>query len=526
MQNINTSIHLHLLSQNATVVSKRHWKGAGMQIKRQLILTLTVTMIFFVTFILKARTANGQTVKAFPTAEGFGANSVGGRGGRIIEVTNLNNSGPGSLRQALQVETGHRIVVFRVGGTIDISAGGSIRVKEVNSFVTVAGQTAPGGIQLKGEGVYIIGAHDVIIRHMRFRAGTNPNAVQGQTNNITFSTYGLKDIRAYNLIVDHCSSEWSTDENSTVWGWVTDATFQWCIFAEGTTEGHEKGPHGAGTLVGSTGWGGEKITLSIHHSVLAHNLMRNPAISLSNVVDFRNNVVYNWGGGRSPEFRGQSSVQIGNLNQAARVNFVNNHYINGANSANTNWLGLLDGGSAGTKIYTQGNWGPACPTGCANDWNNVFKDVELYRSGKGLLPASESKYRVFTSFPAPPVATHPTKDVKSIVLASVGATVPLRDSVDSRIINDVKNSTGNIKNIGGGGPWPVLGGGLPPLDTDHDGMPDAWELSHGLNPKDSTDGPKTAKNGYTNVENYLNELAGDPVSMPPRTPTELRAVAQ
>jgi len=524
MQNINTSVHLPLLSQNATVVSKRHWKGAGMLTKHQLILTLTVTVIFLFTFILKTGTANGQPVKAFPTAEGFGANSVGGRGGRIIEVTNLNDSGPGSLRQALQKETGPRIVVFRIGGTIDISAGGSIRIKEENSFVTVAGQTAPGGIQLKGEGIYIIGAHDVIIRHMRFRAGTNPNESGGQTNNIGFSTFKLDNTRAYNLIIDHCSSEWSTDENATVWGWVTDSTFQWCIFAEGTNEGHQKGGHSAGMLVG--GGGGEKTTLSIHHSLFAHNGMRNPLIAKAKIVDFRNNVVYNWGTNKPPKYNGHNSVVIGKPGQAANVNFVNNHYIKGPNSTNTKFLGHLDGGSVGTKIYTQGNWGPVCPTGCKNDWDNGFKDRELYRIGETGFPASESKYRVLTPFSSSPVTTDPTSSVKDIVLAGVGATVPLRDSVDSRIVNDVKNLTGNIKNNGGGGPWPVLGGGLLPLDTDNDGMPDAWELSHSLNPKDSTDGSKTAKNGYTNVENYLNELAGDPVSMVPRKPSDLQAVAQ
>jgi pectate lyase len=164
-------------------------------------------------------------VKAFPTAEGFGAISVGGRGGRVIEVTTLNDAGAGSLRHALEVETGPRIVVFRVSGTIELASDLRIR-GEKGSFVTIAGQTSPGGVQLKGDGFTVMdGAHDIILRHLRIRPGAHLPLLR-DTNG--FVAWGNDGTRVYNIIVDHCSLEWSTDQNGPdAWHGVTDYTSQW-----------------------------------------------------------------------------------------------------------------------------------------------------------------------------------------------------------------------------------------------------------------------------------------------------------
>ena len=170
----------------------------------------------------------------------------------------------------------------------------------------------------------------------------------------------------------------------------------------------------------------------------------------------------------------------------------------------------------GTKIYTGGNWGPNCPAGCGNDWNNFFWDADYYSAGlpnpdgsSDYYPAPESVFRTSTPFIAPSVVTDPTGNLKSKVLATAGASKPFRDAVDTRIVNDVINLTGSNLTIGAGGPWPTLTGGAPPTDTDRDGMPDAWETSHGLSANNISDGALVSSNGYTHVENYLNELAGD-----------------
>jgi hypothetical protein len=162
-----------------------------------------------------------------------------------------------------------------------------------------------------------------------------------------------------------------------------------------------------------------------------------------------------------------------------------------------------------------GNWGPyICTTGCADDWNNGWYDRDPFEnSGGSLTSASQSRFRTSTRFSAPAITETNVADLQNVVLATVGASKPSRDAADQKIVNDVINRTGSFSSIGTGGPWPDLASGAPPppVDTDHDGMPDAWEIARGLNPNDASDGPRVASNGYTNVENYLNELAGDPI---------------
>ena len=457
----------------------------------------------------------GPVVKAFPSAEGFGAESRGGRGGRVIEVTNLNNSGAGSLRHALEVATGPRIVIFRVSGTIELKS--DIRIRgEGGSFVTVAGQTSPGGVQLKGDGLVVMdGAHDVVVRYLRIRCGAHLPVLR-DTNG--FIAWGNDGKPVHNIIVDHCSLQWSTDQNGPdAWHWVTNYTSQWNIIAEGTTEGHAKGSHGMGILVGGR-TADEKLTMSIHHCLFAHNGGRNPLISSADVVDFRNNIVYNWGGNNAAAWGSFAN------NQSAFGNIVNNHYIAGPNSSTANiyWLEnggptRIDGTSAdrgGTKVFMQGNLGPNRLSQDTDDWTNgVFQLDYWTRDRSSHFPqASQAQFRAKSPFAAPAVTTTPIRDLKSAVLPTVGASRPLRDVLDARIVKDVLDVTGNIDRIGPGGPWPVLTGESPPMDSDHDGIPDVWEGAKGLNPEDQGDANGDLDgDGYTNIEQYLNELAGDPM---------------
>lgn len=433
-------------------------------------------------------------IPAFPGAEGRGADTPGGRGGAVVEVTNLNDSGVGSLREAMQVRTGPRTVVFRVGGTIALT--GPIEVREPNSYLTVAGQTAPGdGIQIKNYGINIRdGAHDVVLRYLRVRPGDTTPGVGGKDGVLV---YGEGTRPVHNVVVDHCSIEWATDENVDVWAWVEDATFQWCLIAEGSMTGHPKGPHSFGLLLGAD----PRITLTVHHSLFAHNAGRNPRLdgNAQGMTDFRSNVVYNW-----------KNVGAAELANGARANFAGNVYIAGPdiNAYDHRMLAVPDRtNSTGVAVSLDGNRGPLCPTGCTDDWD---LGVWFYENG-AVYPADEALYRSWRSFPAPGVGTDPPDVLVDRVLAAVGASLPRRDPVDQRIVEDVRNGTGHV-GIGSG--YPVLQGDQPPIDRDHDGMPDAWERSYGLDRNDPTDAQGDLNgDGYTNLEEYLDDR--DPTAPPP-----------
>lgn len=415
-------------------------------------------------------------IPAFPGAEGYGSETVGGRKGRVIEVVNTDDSGPGSLRQALEVETGPRIVVFRVGGTIPLKR--PIAIKGANSFVTVAGQTAPGdGIQLKNFGLLLKdGAHDIVLRHLRIRPGMDGLKGSNGNNIDAMEFYGADTSkRIYNVVVDHVSMQWAVDENTSTWGHVRDVTFQYSIIAEGSTEGHPEGSHSAGFISGLDSKPAKLNTLSIHHSLFAHNMMRNPRIKMSQ-MDFRNNVVYDW-----------TECGTAYFTDGTRFNFVNNIFLKGPATPNCNTVLGMDGT---TKTYLSGNYTPQCPTGCSDNWQ-----IGVSGNRNSLLKSSLA---------TPPVTTDQTAAVLETVLAKAGAVRPVRDEVDQRIVNDVVNKTGNI---GIGSDYPTLNSDIAPTDTDHDGMPDSWELEHGLDPNDASDGNADLnQNGYTDLEDYLNEL--------------------
>lgn len=220
-------------------------------------------------------TRQSELQKAFPGAEGFGAYSRGGRGGKVLFVTNLNDSGPGSLREAVDTE-GPRTIIFRVSGTINLKSTLQIR----QPFLTIAGQTAPGdGICIKGHKV-VVDAHDCIVRYIRIRLGDEENVPDD-----AFSTYrGAK-----NTIIDHCSASWAVDETMSA-TYVKNVTFQWCIISESLNNSvHPKGKHGYGSLIN-----GEEVTY--HHNLYAHHSDRVPRPAACK-LDFINNVLYDFGGG-------------------------------------------------------------------------------------------------------------------------------------------------------------------------------------------------------------------------------------
>jgi len=455
--------------------------------------------------VMPAGMAAAPSARAFPTAEGFGAKAVGGRSGRVIEVTNLNDSGDGSLRSAMEA-SGPRICVFRVSGTITLKS--AIRVS--SPYLTVAGQTSPGGVQVKGTGqpdgdwgVWCVnGAHDIILRHLRVRMGGNMKHDAG--NNLLF--YGTAEPGVRDVIVDHCSVSWGSDTQLDWYGSYLDrATFQWNLVGEcfmGQHVGGNRAP--------------KNITL--HHNLYANLGSRTPLMQHADVFDFRNNVIYNWSGNNASVF-GQFA-----LNSSAFGNVVNNLWLAGPESGEP-YLNVGNGGptridgsaadAGGTRLYLAGNWGPRSPTGSANDWIghgvNTWDYYELKKDGSTHL-VDPAQYGAEKPLPAPPVTLDPVSLLLDRVLATVGASKPSRDAVDQRIVGSVRDKTGTSR-VSTTGPWPDLAGGAPApsADSDHDGMPDAWEKEHGLDPNNARDGAALAANGYTNVENYLNELAGDPV---------------
>ncbi len=446
---------------------------------------------------------------AFPTAEGFGAATIGGRGGAVIEVTNLldrvpNSRGqlvtaPGSLRAALET-SGPRIIVFRVSGTIDLNRS-EIELSE--PFVTIAGQTAPGdGITIKG-GFIMVTAHDVVIRYLRFRPG--PGGYASQRPNGA-SADGLRigannGRRAEKVILDHVSISWGTDELLDITGEAHDITVQHSLVAEGLNcipapfwHDEQETCHSKGTFLT-----GNATNMTLHHNLFAHTQDRNPFFNTGN-LDYVNNVVYNYG----------SPFSLVPRALPAHANIVNNAYRAGVDSLVKRAskyeirLGHICSPNVTictadqSEVFISGNIGTDQPTGS-------FRTGQIICPDGNVCPKQRS-----TRFSYPPVKTQSAETAYKKVLLKAGASLH-RDAVDSRIVSDVRNGTGHIINtpdeVGG---YPILNSTTAPADTDHDGMPDVWEAKYGLNPNDAQDGPIDSTNdGYTNIEKYLNQLAGD-----------------
>lgn len=413
---------------------------------------------------------------AFPGAEGFGAATPGGRGGRVVFVRNLEDSGPGSFRDAVETQ-GPRTVVFRVGGLI------ALRTKVViaEPFLTIAGQTAPGdGVCFRGQAVEIQ-THDVVVRHLRFRPGDISGA------EVDGVGVGGGSRRA---ILDHCSAGWSVDESLSLSGDVADVTVQWCLIAEALNRSvHRKGPHGYGSLMRANGG------VTLHHNLWAHNAARNPRLGDDYghppwpLFDVRNNVIYDYGG-----------IASGMTGDRLSANYVGNYVRPGPSSDTKRGIIVLTD-TAAVSYHVAGNVVEGRPALTADN-RLLFDRVEA--SGRRLVTFFDRP------FDAPPVGTTDAARALREVLAGVGATRPRRDAVDARVVGEAETLSGRIvdsqKGVGG---WPSYASGPAPADGDQDGMPDAWESARGLDPGDPRDGARVAGlEGYTHLEVHLNELAG------------------
>lgn len=461
-----------------------------------MLLSLCICMIGCAQQKLSAN-PNGEKPIAFPGAEGFGKYTTGGRGGKVMIVTNLNDDGPGSFREAAEKNVS-RIIVFAVSGTIHLDSKLFIK-----GNVTIAGQTAPGdGICLADNSIQLNG-DNIIIRYLRFRMGDKfqkGGMVDGNGGDDAFG-----GTRRKNIIIDHCSGSWSTDEVFSIYG-GDSTTVQWNLISEplnysyhfeaGDT-GYER--HGYGAI-----WGGKHS--SYHHNLIAHCNSRTPRWDgIRNIpeenCDFVNNIIYDWG---------HNNVYAG---EGGNYNIVNNYYKYGPSTNKNVMYRIANPWNKPPKIgfgkwYVDGNYVDGNPEITKNNWDGV--DVE-----KGTV----NDVRVTSSaFQMVAVNTQSAKDAYESVLKNVGAVLPKRDTLDERIIRDVINRTGGLIDVQGNYPhgtpyeqttnaWPTLKS-LPALkDSDSDGMPDDWERKNGLNPNDPSDASAyKIDKYYTNIEAYINSL--------------------
>ena len=428
-------------------------------------------------------------IPAFPGAEGAGGYAIGGRGGDVYHVTNLNDDGPGSLRYGTRAS--HRTIVFDVSGTISLAS--DLRINR--SYLTIAGQTAPGdGITLMGRLTSVGSTHDVEIRFLRFRAG-DTNCPDFQDDSFHFRETTMS-------IVDHVSASWSIDEVlSTTYG--TNITVQWSMIADALNDScHEKGKHGYGSLI-RYGDG----AISYHHNLYANNYSRNPRLGDNITLDFVNNVVANWGilPGYSADDTADNPGGFTN-----KLNYAGNYLIAGSNTVLVSTA--FDGGSPTTTIFQSGNFIDS----------NLNGNLDGANTGWGMFSGLFTQTGSAFAMPAPAVTQHSAPEAYERVLAFVGATATKRDLVDSNIVRNVRAQTGHIINsqyeVGG---WPTLASTPTPLDTDQDGMPDWWEILIGLNKSIASDGILTNTTGYTRLEEYLNWLANPHAFTTTNTPVDV-----
>jgi pectate lyase len=341
-------------------------------------------------------------------------------------------------------------------------------------YVTIAGQTAPGdGIIVKGS-LHIATDH-VVVRHLRCRAMAGD---------------AISVVGARHVMVDHCSASWGDDEVLSVTDGSDSVTVQWCIISEGLNHSD----HGYGSLI--RGRNGQRI--AYHHNLYAHNAGRSPrpgnyiahtADPVGLRFDFRNNVIYDWGG-RYAGYNADSTRQ-----SVTRMNFVANYYQPGPSSWGA--MAFRESATYARGWFAENRMNGALPT---DPWQLV--------TFRGFSAAEVAAYKLSAAIDMPSITTSDAATAFQNVLAHAGASRPGRDAVDLRIVTDVRNRTGGViehqTDVGG---WPQLAAAPAQPDTDRDGMPDAWELAHHLDPTDRSDGVRTSHTGYTNLERYLHELA-------------------
>ena len=467
---------------------------------------------------------------AFPGAEGFGRYTTGGRGGKVYHVTTLNDGmEEGTLRYAIN-QKGPRTIVFDVAGTIFLNG----RLPITNDDLTIAGQTAPGqGICIARYPV-TINASNVIIRYVRFRVGNEgggePDGLGGSDNK--------------NIIIDHCSISWSVDEGCSIYG-NENTTVQWCLISESLRmAGHGKGSHGYGGIVG-----GHKS--SFHHNLMAHHESRTPRLGPRprtqdrEHVDMRNNVIYNWAGHGCYGGEGM------------HVNIVNNYYKPGPATPKDSPVGYriaainirtkeyVSRGRAWAKMlhiwgkfYVDGNVIEGNREVTKDNWTKgMYEQIDNSKNDNTFTDSVKKEMRLNTPLETDVITTHTAKQAYKLVLAHAGCSRQ-RDIIDTRIIEETRKGTAtyigsvskdakrlpglidvpnDVKPEGAASAWPELSdGGVKAedlKDSDGDGIPDVWEIAHKLNPNDASDGKATtlSKEGYTNLEVYLNSLVNQEV---------------
>jgi len=461
------------------------------------------------------------SILAFPGAEGGGAYSFGGRGGKVFVVTSLADSGPGTLRWACE-QGGARIIVFNVAGIIHIKSPIIVRAP----YVSIEGQTAPGdGVCVAGESFWI-NTHDVVIRFMRFR--------RGETN-VGRRDDALGGNPVGNIIIDHCSASWGLDENMSIYRHMFDpgdgskeekhGTANVTIQNSISSESLDTWNHAFGSTMG-----GENCMLA--RNLWADNTGRNPSIGWNGIFNFVNNVVFNWH---------HRSIDGGDY--TALFNMINNYYKPGPVTDLKSSVGhrILKPESGRSKLpyvvfgraYVHGNIMDGNTRVTRDNWDG---GVQLEnKKGNEMTLDSARKYfaymKVSEPFPHPAVTIVPAQDAFNFVLKNVGATLPKRDAVDARVIEQVRTGKiaykemktdtifqfkvrklprdsyklGIITNINQVGGYPNYTGD-PYKDSDNDGIPDEWERKHNLNPKNPLDATKITKSGYSNIEIYLNSV--------------------
>jgi hypothetical protein len=459
-----------------------------------------LSCIIFILITTPSLFSQISTVPSFPGAEGYGKYTTGGRGGQVYYVTTIEDvTTAGSFRYAIN-QTGPRIILFKVSGTIKLKS--AMRITSGN--VTIAGQTAPGdGICIRDYPV-TVEADNVIIRFIRFRLGDE--------SNVEADALGGRFHK--NIIIDHCSMSWSVDECVSFYQ-NENFTLQWCLISESLRYSvHDKGPHGYGGI-----WGGKNA--SFHHNLLAHHDSRNPRLgeaggevfALTDRVDLRNNVIYNWQGNSAYGGEGMNA------------NIINCYYKPGPATTKIERIIAIDKNlEVGTavyniwgKFYIEGNYMASSVRATNDNW--TYGVYNQFHSKYGVVPDDE-KTAMKLSSPLNPfnVTTHTAQQAYEKVLEFTGASLK-RDTVDKRIIYEVSTGTATFMTGGNGsvngiidtqstvGGWPVLNSTEAPADTDNDGMPDSWEIANNLAPNDPTDALLKTVNGiYPNLEVYLNSI--------------------
>lgn len=456
------------------------------------------------------------TIPAFPGAEGGGQFTAGGRGGKVFVVSSLEDSGPGTFREACEA-VGARIIVFNVSGIIKLKKRISMRAP----YVTIAGQTAPGdGICIAGETLEV-DTHDVIIRHMRFRRGATD--VARRDDALGGNVIG-------NIIIDHCSVSWGLDENISMYRHQFQAndkskleklpTSNITIQNTISSEGLDTYNHAFGSTIGG-------LNSTFMRNLWANNISRNCSVGMYGDFNFVNNVIFNWW---------NRSVDGGDYR--SMFNIINNYYKPGPITPEDQPIryrilkpesGYMVPKTFG-RAYVNGNFIDGVPEVTKDNWNGgvQIENLSLEQSKDYLALIKQNK-----AFPMPKITIMSAAEAYEYVLKNVGATFPKRDAVDERIIKQVR--TGKIEAKDGlenaiGKEFikrrlpadsykkgiitsPEQVGGYPNYkgkaykDSDKDGIPDAWEIKYGLNPKDASDATKDLNgDGYTNIEKYFNGI--------------------